>query len=97
MSNHLLRPHAPISDANWKLLDDEARERLQAALAARKLIDFSGPLGWDYSATNLGRVSSVSEAPCDGVSALQRRVLPLVEVRAARSRPRRRRCRPRAA
>jgi len=82
MSNHLLRSHAPISDANWKLLDDEARERLQAALAARKLIDFSGPLGWDYSATDLGRVSSVSEAPCDGVSAVQRRVLPLVEVRA---------------
>jgi excisionase family DNA binding protein len=28
MSNHLLRSHAPISDGNWTLLDDEARERL---------------------------------------------------------------------
>ncbi len=82
MSNHLLRSHAPISDSNWKLLDDEARERLGAALAARKLVDFSGPHGWEYSATNLGRVAPVASAPCEGVAGLQRRVLPLVEVRA---------------
>ena len=76
MSNHLLREHAPISDSNWKLLDDEARDRLGILLAARKLVDFSGPHGWEYSATNLGRVDSVPKAPCDGVTALQRRVLP---------------------
>ena len=82
MSNHLLREHAPISDSNWKLLDDEARDRLGVLLAARKLVDFSGPLGWEYSATNLGRVTKVPAAPCDGVTAVQRRVLPMVEVRA---------------
>ena len=82
MSNHLLRSHAPISDGNWTLLDEEARERLTAALAARKLVDFAGPLGWEYSATNLGRVQEVSPTPCPGVSALARRVLPLVELRA---------------
>ena len=82
MSNHLLRSHAPISDGNWKLLDDEARERLGAALAARKLVDFLGPFGWEYSSTNLGRVAAVAATPCDGVTGLQRRVLPLVEVRA---------------
>jgi uncharacterized linocin/CFP29 family protein len=82
MSNHLLRSHAPISDGNWKLLDDEARERLGAALAARKLVDFLGPFGWEYSATNLGRVTGVAAAPCEGITALQRRVLPLAELRA---------------
>jgi uncharacterized linocin/CFP29 family protein len=81
MSNHLLRAHAPISDGNWKLLDDEARERLGAALAARKVVDFLGPFGWEYSATNLGRVSDVAATPCEGIDAMQRRVLPLVEVR----------------
>jgi uncharacterized linocin/CFP29 family protein len=80
--NHLLRSVAPISDSSWKLLDEEARERLTVALAARKLVDFSGPRGWEYSATNLGRTSPLSSAPCDGVSGLQRRVLALVEVRA---------------
>jgi uncharacterized linocin/CFP29 family protein len=81
--NHLLRSHAPISDAGWELLDTEARQRLTTALAARKLIDFSGPHGWDHSATNLGRTSPLTKAPSKGVSALKRRVLELVELRAS--------------
>jgi uncharacterized linocin/CFP29 family protein len=80
--NHLLRSHAPISDAGWSLLDEEARERLTPPLAARKLVDFSGPHGWDYSATNVGRTSPLLSAPSDGVSGLKRQVLPLVELRA---------------
>ena len=81
--NHLLRPLAPISDGGWKLLDQEARERLLPALAARKLVEFSGPHGWEHSATNLGRTAPLASAPCDGVSGLRRQVLPLVELRAA--------------
>ena len=80
--NHLLRSHAPISDTAWRLLDQEATERLTPALAVRKLVDFSGPHGWEHSATNLGRTSPLSSAPCEGVSGRQRRVLPLVEARA---------------
>jgi uncharacterized linocin/CFP29 family protein len=80
--NHLLRSHAPISDAAWTLLDDEASERLAPALAARKLVDFSGPQGWEYSATNLGRTAPLTSTPSDGVTGLKRRVLPLVEIRA---------------
>lgn len=79
--NHLLRPHAPISDAAWNLLDGEAHERLTPALAARKLVDVSGPRGWEHSATNLGRTSPLTSSPSE-VAGLQRRVLPLVEVRA---------------
>jgi uncharacterized linocin/CFP29 family protein len=81
--SHLLRSHAPITDAAWEAIDDEARERLTPALAARKLVDFSGPHGWEHSSTNLGRVRSLDTAPgVDGVSAAQRRVLPMVELRA---------------
>ena len=80
--NHLLRSHAPISDAAWTLLDQEATERLTPALAARKLVDFSGPLGWEHSATNLGRTGPLTSTPSDGVTGLHRRVLPLVEIRA---------------
>lgn len=78
--NHLLRGHAPLTDSNWKLLDDEARDRLAGPLAARRLVDFVGPRGWEHSSTNLGRVDSVEVGEA-GVKALQRRVLPLVEVR----------------
>ncbi len=80
--SHLLRSHAPITEMGWKLLDDEARQRSTPALAARKLVDFSGPHGWDYSATNLGRTKQLAAGPSEGVSGLQRRVLPLVELRA---------------
>jgi uncharacterized linocin/CFP29 family protein len=79
--NHLLRTIAPISDAGWQLLDDEARERLTSALAARKLVDFAGPRGWDHSASQLGRTQALEASPVDGVGAAQRRVLPLVELR----------------
>jgi uncharacterized linocin/CFP29 family protein len=80
--SHLLRGQAPISEAGWEHLDSEARERLTPALAARRLVDFAGPLGWQHSATNLGRTQEVADAPGDGVVSRQRRVLPLVELRA---------------
>src|ERR1700710_224619 len=79
--NHLLRRLAPISDAGWEWLDDEAGERLRGSLAARRLVDFSGPHGWRHSATELGRVDAVASPAGDGVSVAQRRVLPLVELR----------------
>ena len=79
---HLLREHAPITTAGWELIDEEARERLVVALAARQLVDFSGPHGWTHSATNLGRTEPIAETPCPGVDAVRRRVLALAELRA---------------
>ena len=80
--NHLLRELAPITDAGWEELEEEARTHLPVHLAARKLVDFSGPHGWDRSATNLGRTEPLSPAPVPDVDARRRRVLPLVETRA---------------
>jgi uncharacterized linocin/CFP29 family protein len=80
--NHLLRALAPVTDLGWELLDKEARSRLTAALAARKVVDFAGPHGWEHSATNLGRTTEVAASPVEGVTGRQRRVLPLVELRA---------------
>ena len=82
MSSHLLREHAPITEHAWSEIDEEARERLTPALAARKLVDFAGPRGWEHSSTSLGRVQALGDAPVDGVAAAQRRVLPVVELRA---------------
>jgi uncharacterized linocin/CFP29 family protein len=79
--SHLLREHAPITEESWARIDEEARERLAPALAARKLVDFAGPQGWQHSATNLGRIAAI-DAPFKGVMVAQRRVLPLVELRA---------------
>ncbi len=79
--DHLLREKAPISSAGWDAIDEEAKGRLTTYLAARKLVDFVGPGGWSHSATNLGRVTKLSKTPSEGVTARQRRVLPLVELR----------------
>jgi uncharacterized linocin/CFP29 family protein len=79
--NHLLRGLAPVTGTGWDQLDEEARRQLTAALASRKLADFSGPHGWDYSATNLGRTEPIPGGPVEGVSSLRRRVLPVVEPR----------------
>lgn len=79
---HLLRFNAPISEANWREIDDDARAHLTTALAGRRLVDFSGPHGWEHSATGLGRVDPLAEAPCPGVTGSRRRILPLAELRA---------------
>lgn len=79
--NHLLRSHAPITEAGWEQLDEEGRQRLVPALAGRKLVEFGGPRGWQHSATNLGRTAAI-EPPGEGLEARRRTVLPLVELRA---------------
>ena len=77
----LLRSHAPISAAAWKEIDAEARQTLKLMLAARKVVDFSGPLGWDASAISLGRTDRLAEDPEPNVEARLRKVQPLVELR----------------
>lgn len=79
--NHLHRDLAPISDSGWGAIDQEAMSRLPTYLAARKLVDFAGPHGWTHSATDLGRIATIA-GPSEGVTAAQRKVLPLMELRA---------------
>jgi uncharacterized linocin/CFP29 family protein len=79
--NHLLRQLAPVPEAGWDYIEQEIKPRLETHLAARKLVDFVGPLGWAHSATNLGRTTSIA-GPSADVTGAQRRVLPLVELRA---------------
>ncbi|HTV10968.1 MAG TPA: family 1 encapsulin nanocompartment shell protein [Acidimicrobiales bacterium] len=77
-----MRELAPISDEAWAQIDQEARRSLKHHLAARRLVDFKGPLGWEHSAVDLGRVDQLVAGPTGGVEAARRAVLPLVEFRA---------------
>ncbi len=79
--NQLLRELAPIASEGWKLIEEEATRTLKLKLAARKLVDFNGPLGWDAAAVNLGRIERLKEAPGEGVEARLRKLQPLVELR----------------
>jgi uncharacterized linocin/CFP29 family protein len=79
--NHLLRELAPVSAEAWAAIDEEASRTLRHFLAARKVVDFSGPHGWTHSAETLGRVESLGTAPATGVDAAIRRLQPLAELR----------------
>lgn len=54
--NHLLRELAPLTDRAWDAVDNEARATLGRFLAARRLVDFEGPHGWDHSSASSGHV-----------------------------------------
>lgn len=79
--NDLLRGIAPLSAAAWQAIDEEAVRTLKPMLAARRIADFEGPLGYDAAAVNLGRVSSLPGTRNGGVQAALRAVQPLVELR----------------
>jgi uncharacterized linocin/CFP29 family protein len=79
--NHLRRELAPITAAGWLEIEKEATRTLKRTLAARKLVDFIGPKGWEASAVGLGRDDPHGTRPNTGVEAHIRKVLPLVELR----------------
>ena len=77
----LLRELAPIASSAWSEIETEATRTLKLKLAARRLVDFSGPLGWEASSIPLGRVERLPGELAAGVQARIRRLQPLVELR----------------
>jgi len=79
--NLLKRELAPITEDAWKQIDDEACRVLKLHLAGRKLVDFSGPHGWEFGGVNTGRLNHVEQVPVEKVGHAIRDVRPLVELR----------------
>lgn len=78
--NNLYRELAPVSDAAWEQIEEEAARTFKRLVAGRRVVDVSGPHGLAHASVGLGRLSSVA-APADGISAAVNRVAPLVELR----------------
>ena len=78
--NNLHRELAPISDAAWAQIEDEASRTLKRYLAARRVVDLHGPSGVALSAVGTGHLQNIA-APGDGILARQREVNALVELR----------------
>ncbi len=73
--NHLFRERAPITPAGWAEIEKEAKRTLRALLAARRVVDFRGPLGWGASDVELGRADPIaSPIGGKGVQARLRRI-----------------------
>lgn len=79
MPSILKREFAPISDEAWAALDEEAARFLRANLTARKLVDFTGPNGWEFGALNLGRLRDTQQQ--GEIHWGVREVKPLTEIR----------------
>lgn len=78
--NNLHRDLAPISDAAWAEIEEEAARTLKRHLGGRKVVDVLGPKGAGHSAIGTGHTERI-DGPAEGVSALRREVKPLVEFR----------------
>ena len=78
----LKRQLAPITSEAWDQIDDEAKRVLALHLAGRKLVDFSGPHGWQLGGVNTGRLQQIAKGPVPEVGHAIREVKPLVELRA---------------
>jgi uncharacterized linocin/CFP29 family protein len=78
--NNLHRALAPVSDAAWAQIEEEASRTLKRYLAARRVVDVKGPAGAAFSAVGTGHLRQIA-APAEGVLARQRLVKTLVEWR----------------
>src|SRR5271155_5085855 len=78
--NNLHRELAPISDAAWSQIEEEATRTLKRYLAGRRVVDVEGPGGVALSAVGTGHLR-VIKASEDDILARQRAVKALVELR----------------
>jgi uncharacterized linocin/CFP29 family protein len=78
--NNLYRELAPISDAAWADIEAEARRTFEQHVAARRVVDLTGPEGPGLAGVNTGHLSEIA-APADEVIAWLRTSQPLVRLR----------------
>lgn len=78
--NNLHRELAPISDAAWAQIEEEATRTLKRHLAARRVVDVPEPKGYGLAAVGTGHLQRI-EAPGDGILAARREAKALVELR----------------
>jgi uncharacterized linocin/CFP29 family protein len=78
--DNLHRELAPVSEAAWAQIEEEATRTLKRHLAGRRVVDVQGPAGYGLSAVGTGRARDI-DAPADGVRARQRLAATLVELR----------------
>src|ERR1700691_5264705 len=78
--NNLHRELAPISVVAWSQIEEEASRTIKGYLAGRRGMDPQAPAGVALSSVGTGHLSPIP-APGDGVTARQREVKALVELR----------------
>jgi uncharacterized linocin/CFP29 family protein len=78
--NNLHRELAPVSDAAWADIEEEAARTLKRHLAARRVVDVPAPKGLELSAVGTGHLHQI-QGPGEGIHAAQRDAKAVVELR----------------
>jgi uncharacterized linocin/CFP29 family protein len=78
--NNLHRELAPVADAAWESIEEEAKRTFTAHVAGRRVVDVTGPDGLTLAGIGTGHVASIA-APGEGISAGLRGWRPVVELR----------------
>jgi uncharacterized linocin/CFP29 family protein len=78
--NNLHRELAPVSDAAWASIEEEAKRTFTRHVAGRRVVDVSGPDGLALAGVGTGRVTAI-DPPGDGITAGLREWRPVVELR----------------
>jgi uncharacterized linocin/CFP29 family protein len=78
--NNLHRELAPISDAAWDQIAEEATRTLKRYFAGRRVVDMPAPGGTGLAAVGTGHLHQIA-SPADGIGARLRESKPLVELR----------------
>ncbi|HTX24856.1 MAG TPA: family 1 encapsulin nanocompartment shell protein [Steroidobacteraceae bacterium] len=78
--NNLHRELAPVSQAAWAQIEEEASRTLKRYLGARRVVDVPGAKGPELAAVGTGHLHLI-QAPGEGIQAAQRAALALVELR----------------
>ena len=84
MTNNLHRELAPVSDAAWGEIEEEARRTFTRDIAGRRVVDLVGPAGPGLSSVGTGHtepVEALESSLGDGVRALRRQSQPIIELR----------------
>ena len=78
--NNLHRDLAPLSEAAWASIEEEARRTFELHVAARRVVDVRGPEGLALASVGTGHLDEIS-APAEGVTARLRTSQQVVELR----------------
>lgn len=77
----LNKSKAPFSAAVWDVLEDAAVQALEPRLSARRVVDVSGPHGFELAAANTGLLDARASGKEGRLEWSSRAVNPLVEAR----------------
>lgn len=78
--DNLHRELAPVSEAAWAGLEEEARRTFRRHVAGRRVVDVAGPDGPELASVGTGHLQAI-DPPAEGVLAQLRRCQPIVELR----------------